>query len=133
METLIKYALIKHILHRLSNKWAILILLILHSKDKIRFSELIRITPGISQRMLTLTLRTLEEDQLISRVVHPDIPPKVEYQLTSIGLSLIPHIETLIHWAQLYNDEHINYNDTDQSYLSADPKKLLSMDKQKKV
>lgn len=76
METLKKYALIKHILHRLSNKWAILILLILYSKGKTRFNELMKITPEISQRMLTLTLRPLEKDQLINRVVHPDIPPK---------------------------------------------------------
>lgn len=108
MKPLEKYYLIKHILHHLGNKWSILTLLVIHNKGIIRFNELKRITPDISQRMLTLTLRTLEESQLISRKIHSEIPPKVEYYLTPMGLSLIPHIETLINWAQYYSEGQTN-------------------------
>lgn len=65
----------------------------------IRFNELCRAIPDISPRMLSGTLRTLEADGLISRKVYPVVPPKVEYRLTDIGDSLIPHINRLTEWA----------------------------------
>lgn len=65
-----------------------------------RFGELHRMIPDISQKMLTVTLRTLEEDGLVSRKVYAQIPPKVEYSLTARGKSLLPHLNSLIQWAK---------------------------------
>lgn len=67
-----------------------------------RFSDIHRMIEDISQRMLTVTLRSLEADGLISRKVYPEVPPRVEYTLTEMGCSLIPHIENLIEWAVGY-------------------------------
>lgn len=64
-----------------------------------RFKELQREIPDISQKMLTVTLRTLEEDGYITRKVYPEIPPRVEYSLTTRTLSLLPHVNSLIRWA----------------------------------
>ena len=65
-----------------------------------RFGELHRMIPDISQKMLTVTLRTLEEDGLVSRKVYAQVPPKVEYSLTARGHSLLPHLNGLIDWAK---------------------------------
>lgn len=65
-----------------------------------RFNELQKTIPDISQKMLTVTLRTLEEDGLVKRKIYAQIPPKVEYSLTDRAMSLLPHINSLISWAQ---------------------------------
>lgn len=90
---------IRDILDRMGDKWSILILLTLHENGVLRFGELSRNIPDISQKMQTVTLRTLEADGLIMRNIYPEIPPRVEYMLTEIGKSLIPHIQGLIDWA----------------------------------
>lgn len=64
-----------------------------------RFGELKEIIDDVTQRMLTVTLRTLEADGLVSRKVYSEIPPRVEYQLTEMGKGLVPHIQALAHWA----------------------------------
>ena len=64
-----------------------------------RFSELNREISDISQKMLTVTLRTLEADGLISRTIYPEVPPRVEYEITELGKSLLPHISGLSQWA----------------------------------
>ena len=73
----------------------------LHKADKgtIRFKELQREIPDISQKMLTVTLRTLEEDGYVTRTVYPEVPPRVEYALTGRTRSLLPHINALTEWA----------------------------------
>ena len=68
-------------------------------KEVMRFKELQREIPDISQKMLTVTLRTLEEDGYITRTVYPEVPPRVEYALTPRTHSLLPHINALISWA----------------------------------
>ena len=68
-------------------------------KETIRFKELQREIPDISQKMLTVTLRTLEDDGYVTRTVYPEIPPRVEYSLTARTRSLIPYINALIGWA----------------------------------
>ena len=93
---------IRNILSRLSNKWATLILVTLNANETMRFSDIQKSIGDISQRMLTVNLRMLETDGLISRKVYPEIPPRVEYKLTERGYSLIPHIKSLIEWA-IYN------------------------------
>lgn len=99
---------IRNILARISDKWSLLVIYTLHQseKDAIRFKELQRAIPDISQKMLTVTLRTLEEDGYVTRTVYPEVPPRVEYALTERALSLLPHINALINWA-LENREAI--------------------------
>lgn len=90
---------IRDILERLSSKWGMLVLVTLNANGTMRFSDIHRSIGDISQRMLTVTLRTLETDGLVSRKVYPEVPPKVEYCLTERGLSLIPFMESLVGWA----------------------------------
>ncbi len=99
---------IRNILARIGDKWSLLVIYTLHQSEKeaVRFKELQRAIPDISQKMLTVTLRTLEEDGYVTRTVYPEVPPRVEYALTERALSLIPHINALINWA-LENGEAI--------------------------
>ena len=89
---------IRDILSRLSSKWAMLILITLDANEVMRFNDLQKSIGDISQRMLSVTLRTLEADGLIGRKAYPEIPPRVEYSLTPGGLSLIPYLEGLVCW-----------------------------------
>lgn len=92
---------IRNILARISDKWSLLVLYTIDrtGKGKVRFKELQRKIPDISQKMLTVTLRTLEEDGYVTRTVYPEVPPRVEYALTKRTKSLLPHIDALIEWA----------------------------------
>lgn len=92
------------ILERIAEKWAVLII---HKLDKktMRFGELKREIGGISQKMLTQTLRNLEGDGLVSRTVHPVVPPKVEYNLTPLGRTLLGPLGTLCRWAQEHAED----------------------------
>lgn len=91
---------IRNVLSRIGDKWSILTLYTLSLNKVLRFKELQRALPDISQKMLTITLRTLEEDGLVSRKVYAEIPPKVEYSLTQRAETLMPHIYSLIDWAE---------------------------------
>jgi len=93
---------IRNILSRLSDKWSMLVIYKLNQSEKesLRFKELQRLIPDISQKMLTVTLRTLEEDGYVTRTIYPEVPPRVEYTLTARTLSLLPFINTLIGWAK---------------------------------
>ena len=93
---------IRNILARISDKWSLLVIYTLHNAGKasMRFKELQRAVPDISQKMLTVTLRTLAEDGLVTRTVFPEVPPRVEYALTVRAQSLLPHIDALIGWAK---------------------------------
>jgi len=90
---------VREVLNRVGDKWSVLIVGLLADGPK-RFSELRRTIEGISQRMLTLTLRGLERDGLVTRTVYPTIPPRVEYQLTELGRTLRKPIQSLAKWAQ---------------------------------
>ncbi len=90
---------VRHILDRFGDKWSMLILSTIHERGVIRFGELGRAIPDISQKMLTTTLRTLETDGYISRHVYAEIPPRVEYSMTELGETLIPHLDSLVAWA----------------------------------
>ena len=90
---------IRDILCRLGDKWSMLVLITLNVNGTMRFSDIQKTISDISQRMLTVTLRTLEADGLVSRTVYAEVPPRVEYQLTETGKTLIPHIESLVGWA----------------------------------
>lgn len=91
---------IRNILSRLGDKWSLLAIYTLDKQNRaVRFKELQREIPDISQKMLTVTLRTLEEDGYVTRTIYPEVPPRVEYALTERTKSLLPHINALIAWA----------------------------------
>jgi DNA-binding HxlR family transcriptional regulator len=90
---------VRNVLDRVGDKWSILIISILGEAGTQRFNELNHCIGNISQKMLTVTLKTLEADGLVSRKMYPTIPPKVEYTLTPLGQSLLPAIESLTKWA----------------------------------
>lgn len=91
---------IRNILARISDKWSILVLFTLNQSALMRFNVLQKNIPDISQKMLTVTLRTLEEDGFVKRQVYAEVPPRVEYSLTDRAISLLPHINSLITWAK---------------------------------
>ena len=99
---------IRNVLSRISDKWSLLVIYTLHSAKTMRFSMLRKQIPDISQKMLTSTLRTLECDGYITRKVYAEVPPRVEYQLTERSRTLLPHIDSLIDWAQEHATEILN-------------------------
>jgi DNA-binding HxlR family transcriptional regulator len=97
---------VREILSRVGDKWSILIIMML-SEGPWRFNALKRSIEGLSQRMLTLTLRNLERDGLVTRTVYPTVPPSVEYALTPLGQSLREPVVALGRWA-LENNARID-------------------------
>jgi DNA-binding HxlR family transcriptional regulator len=89
----------RRMLDRIADKWTVLVLLLLQDGPK-RFSELQRVISGISQKMLTQTLRSLERDGLVTRKVYAEVPPRVEYTLTPLGETLIAPIAALSQWSE---------------------------------
>ena len=102
------------VLNRVGDKWSMLIVMMLSDGPR-RFSELKRAIDGISQRMLTLSLRGLERDGLVTRTVTPTIPPRVDYELTELGVSLRAPVKALGEWAF----EHIGCIRTAQARFDA--------------
>ena len=90
---------VAEILRRVGEKWSVLLVVLLELGPR-RFNDLKRSIPGISQRMLTLTLRSLERDGLVERTVTPSIPPHVSYRLTEVGRSLCVPVRALCEWAE---------------------------------
>jgi DNA-binding HxlR family transcriptional regulator len=96
---------IRDILGHFGDKWSIFTILSLGQRDKVRFNELKSMVSGISQRMLTVTLRSLEENGVVERTWYPEIPPRVEYRLTPLGLSLQEKMVELWEWASTHMDD----------------------------
>lgn len=90
---------IRDILSRLGDKWSLLVLTTLSVNGIMRFSDIHKSIGDISQRMLTVTLRSLEADGLVDRKIYPEVPPRVEYCLTESGGELMPHLNDLVGWA----------------------------------
>jgi DNA-binding HxlR family transcriptional regulator len=90
---------VQDVLHRVGDKWSMLTIILLGDHGTLRFNELHQLIDTISQKMLTVTLKTLEADGLISRKMYAQIPPKVEYSLTEMGTSLVPPLMNLFDWA----------------------------------
>lgn len=95
---------VREVLSRVGDKWSVLVIGLLRDGPK-RFSELRRTIEGVSQRMLTLTLRGLERDGLVSRTVHPTVPPRVDYELTPLGQTLLAPVHALATWAATHRTE----------------------------
>ncbi|RAN36485.1 winged helix-turn-helix transcriptional regulator [Hyphomonas pacifica] len=98
-------ALVTEIIGRVADKWTMLVLEALHEHGVMRFSEIGREIDGISQKMLTQTLRFMERDGLVTRTVYPVVPPKVEYALTALGESLGRAFCGVWIWAERHRDE----------------------------
>jgi DNA-binding HxlR family transcriptional regulator len=98
---------IRNVISRFGDKWSMLVLYQLHvSKTGIlRFNEMRRLMTDCSQKMLSQTLKNLEQSHLVHRKVYPEVPPRVEYSLTDIGKSLMPTIIALIEWGQAHFKE----------------------------
>jgi DNA-binding HxlR family transcriptional regulator len=92
----------REMLDRVGDKWSLLVIAMLEQRAarRARFSELKRSIPGISQRMLTATLRNLERDGLLTREVFPEVPPRVEYELTALGRQFMQPVRGLVTWLQ---------------------------------
>jgi DNA-binding HxlR family transcriptional regulator len=95
---------VRQILDRIADKWSLLAIALLDRRT-MRFTELSREIDGISQRMLTKTLRHLERDGLVRRTVHPVVPPRVDYELTPLGATLHATIQPLVTWTEEHQDE----------------------------
>jgi DNA-binding HxlR family transcriptional regulator len=98
---------VREVLDLVGDKWSLLVIHMLGGGTR-RFRDLRRMIDGISQRMLTVTLRGLERDGLVTRTVHPTVPPRVEYALTPMGHTLLATACTLVQWA----DDHLPEIDT---------------------
>ncbi|WP_406735985.1 winged helix-turn-helix transcriptional regulator [Thioclava sp. GXIMD4215] len=96
--------LVEEIIGRVADKWTMLLIEILTERDCARFGELSRACTGISQKMLTQTLRAMERDGLVNRTVYPVVPPKVEYRLTELGLGLSKAFCGVWLWAEANYD-----------------------------
>lgn len=94
----------RRVLDLIGDKWSVLIIGMLEDGPK-RFSQLQRSIGGISQKMLTQKLRSLERDGIISRTLYPEVPPRVDYELTPLGETLCAPIEAVRHWAEQHIDE----------------------------
>lgn len=94
---------IREVLDRIGDKWSVLVVVELAAGIR-RFRQLQRAVPGISQRMLTLTMRRLERDGLVNRTVHATVPPQVEYELTPTGHDLTHLVKALIEWSAAHKD-----------------------------
>ncbi|MFF7457966.1 winged helix-turn-helix transcriptional regulator [Kitasatospora sp. NPDC008115] len=95
---------VRQILDRIADKWSLLVIALL-DRGSLRFTELRREIHGISQRMLTVTLRQLERDGLVERTVHPVVPPRVEYALTPLGRTLHETVRSLVTWTETHQRE----------------------------
>jgi DNA-binding HxlR family transcriptional regulator len=95
---------VRQILDRIGDKWSLLVISLLEQRT-LRFNELRREIDGISQRMLTVTLRHLERDGLVCRTVYPVVPPRVEYRLSPLGHTLLGTIQALVTWTETHQRE----------------------------
>lgn len=90
---------VRDILSQVCDKWSILVMYHLQAGQVMRFNQLQRAIPDLSQKMLTQTLRKLQTMSLITREVYPEVPPRVEYQLSDLGYSFMQRLQPMIEWA----------------------------------
>lgn len=84
----------------IGNKWALVVLVKIYESEPVRFNELYRIIPSVSEKVLAQVLRQLTTDGIIRRELFPDVPPRTEYSVTDFGKTLLPHVEALIKWGR---------------------------------
>ncbi|WP_448059789.1 winged helix-turn-helix transcriptional regulator [Cellulomonas hominis] len=93
------------VLDRISDRWSIAVMRALQMDSPLRYSELEQRLPGVSRKMLTQTLRAIERDGMVRRTVYPEVPPRVEYAVTELGLSSLGPIDVLCDWSRRYMRE----------------------------
>ena len=113
---------VSSILARVGDKWTVLIVVLLGDGPK-RFNEMKRMVGGVSQRMLTFTLRGLERDGLVTRTVFPTTPPRVDYELTKLGSTLLEAVEPLSSWAR----DHVSEVLTSRKQFDETPRTNVSV------
>lgn len=98
---------IRRVISRFGDKWSLLVLFMLNKSETgvLRFNEIRRLMTDCSQKMLSQTLKNLEQSHLVHRAVYAEVPPRVEYSLTEAGKSLMPSVMSLIEWAKEHFDE----------------------------
>ena len=84
----------------LGNKWALVVLVKISESEPVRFNELYRNIPSVSEKVLSQVLRQLTTDGIIRRELFPDVPPRTEYSVTNFGKTLLPHVEALLNWGR---------------------------------
>ena len=116
------------VLNRIGDKWSVMVVGILSRAGTIRFNELKRSINGVSQRMLTLTLRNLERDGLVTRTIYPEVPPRVEYGLTQLGKTLTGPINSLWDWSAEHHgaiiDARTIYDTRENAVAARKPRKV---------
>ena len=108
-------------LQLIGGKWKLLVIYFLSLQKVIRFGQLRRALPEISERMLVRQLRELEDDGLVSRKVYGTVPPRVDYALTPLGASLVPIMESLKTWGNMYEKSRGQYKKTDEATHTPEP------------
>ena len=96
------------ILEWIGNKWTLVVFMKISENEPVRFNELYRSIPSVSEKVLAQVLRQLSADGIIRRELFPDVPPRTEYSLTDFGRTLLPHVESLIKWGQANFDTIIS-------------------------
>ena len=116
------------VLNRIGDKWSVMVVGILGRNGILRFNELKRLINGVSQRMLTLTLRNLERDGLVTRTIYPEVPPRVEYGLTELGKTLQVPISALWDWSAENHTAIVEsraiYDSRESTLAAAQPRKI---------
>jgi DNA-binding HxlR family transcriptional regulator len=116
------------VLNRIGDKWSVMVVGMLGRHGTLRFNELKRLINGVSQRMLTLTLRNLERDGLVSRTIYPEVPPRVEYNLTEMGKTLQGPIDALWNWSAEHHmailDARAIYDARESMATAEQPRKI---------
>jgi DNA-binding HxlR family transcriptional regulator len=114
----------REMLVRVADKWSMYVIHVLAEAGPLRFNELRRRVDGVSQRMLTVTLRGLERDGLVSRAMYPEVPPRVEYALTPLGATLRELVRGLIEWS----GAHLAEVDAARARYDAQPRRWAEVD-----
>jgi DNA-binding HxlR family transcriptional regulator len=116
------------VLNRIGDKWSVMVVGMLGRNGTLRFNELKRLINGVSQRMLTLTLRNLERDGLVTRTIYPEVPPRVEYSLTALGKTLQVPIAELWDWSaenhQAIVEARAIYDSRESAVAAETPRKI---------
>ena len=99
----------------IGNKWALVVLLKVSENEPVRFNELYRTIPAISEKVLSQVLRQLYTDGILDRQLYPDVPPRVEYSVSDFGKTLLPHVKALINWGRENFDQIMSNRQKNQN------------------
>ena len=110
-----KYCKAAPMLEWMGNKWALVVLLKVSENEPVRFNELYRTIPAISEKVLSQVLRQLYTDGILDRQLYPDVPPRVEYSVSDFGKTLLPHVKALINWGRENFDQIMSNRQKNQN------------------